>query len=128
MANNNYGLKFPFSSDSEDKTLLDLNSTKKDAIRGKLIHLITTPKGNRLRMPEFGTDIIKYIFSQNDEITWDNIKNEISQQISKYIKNVSLTDIELARDADDDNNIYIILNILYDFGIIKESDEIKIKL
>lgn len=125
MANNKFGLKFPFTADNEDNLFLDLNTSVKDMVRSKIIHLIMTPKGNRLRMPEFGTDLIKYLFSQNDDITWSGIKNEASQSISKYIKNVTLDDIILEQD---EHNTYVSLKILYDLGYVKEADEIKIKI
>ena len=39
-----------------------MNQTDKDAIRADLLHLLLTNKGERLYLPDFGSDLKKYIF------------------------------------------------------------------
>ena len=55
-----YGIKFPFNILSEDKTLLDLNKTKGEQVKSQLMHLLFTQKGQRLRSPDFGTNLLQY--------------------------------------------------------------------
>ena len=38
---------------SEDKTLFDLNKTRAEMIKSQIMHLIFTPKGQRIRKPDF---------------------------------------------------------------------------
>ena len=71
------GIKYPFKNDGVQNFYLDANSTQNDQARSELLHVVFTPKGQRIRMPEFGTDLIKHIFSPNDGVSWDAIKNEI---------------------------------------------------
>ena len=57
------------------------------------MHLLLTRKGERLYMPDFGTDLLKYIFELNDETTRANIKSDINDTVKKYIPNLSINDV-----------------------------------
>ena len=61
-----YGIKYPFTLDNEDGFYVDLNKTISDGVKSQLLHLIFTPKGQKLRDPNFGTDLIKFIFEPKD--------------------------------------------------------------
>ena len=99
-----YGIKYPFSEESELLTFFDLDETKLDGIRSKILHIIFTPKGQRLRHPEFGTDLIKYIFEPNDSITWDAIKEEIRKQISRYLPEVIFNNINILQNPEENDH------------------------
>ena len=62
MAKQFYGITYPFSDDSDLNTLFDMNETRLESIKSMVLHIIFTSKGQRIRQPEFGTDLIKYIF------------------------------------------------------------------
>lgn len=88
-----YGIKFPIKIESK-KTLLDLNETRADEVKSQLIHLIFTPQGQKLRDPLFGTNLIKYLFSEmNDKITWDDVIFEIKDKVSKFVSNCEIQDV-----------------------------------
>lgn len=99
-----YGIKYPFSEESELLTFFDLDETKLDGIRSKILHIIFTPKGQRLRHPEFGTDLIKYIFEPNDSITWDAIKEEIRKQVSRYLPEVIFNNISILQNPEENDH------------------------
>ena len=99
-----YGIKYPFSEESELLTFFDLDETKLDGIRSKILHIIFTPKGQRLRHPEFGTDLIKYIYEPNDSITWDAIKEEIRKQISRYLPEVIFNNISILQNPEENEH------------------------
>lgn len=115
MAKQFYGIKYPFSEESERLTFLDMNETKEDSIRSMLLHIIFTPKGQRLRRPDFGTNLIKYIFESNDSQTWNNIKNEITNQVALYLPQVSFKDIKIMHNTDEENSIYV--QVSYEINI-----------
>ena len=106
-----YGIKYPFQNESENNYYLDLNTTYKEKIRSEIIHIIFTPKGQRYRRPDFGTDLIKYIFEPNDEETWGKIKSEIRGQVQKFLPNVEIEDIQMYTDEEEGNHLYA--NISY---------------
>ena len=102
-----YGIKYPFTSDNEDNVFLDLNNTETDDVKSKVLHIIFTPKGQKIRDPEFGTDLIKYIFSQNDEYSASEIKDEIRSQISKYVPNVEFRNFNVYKEEGNENSIIV---------------------
>lgn len=107
-----YGIKYPFSEESRRMTFLDINETKEDSIRSMFLHILLTPKGQRLRHPNFGTNLINFIFEPNDDTTWDKIKSEIKNQVSFYLPQVNFNDINIIDNEEDKEGIY--LEIDYD--------------
>lgn len=102
-----YGIKYPLSEESETLTFFDMNDNKVDGVRSMLLHLILTPKGQRLRQPNFGTDLIKFIFEPNDDNSWASIKEEIRRQVSLYLPEVVFEDINIQHNLNEENSIYI---------------------
>ena len=99
MAKTNYiNIDFPFR-DSDNGFYFKMNKTDKDAIRADLLHLLLTNKGERLYLPEFGSDLKKYIFEPNDEITHEQIKENLNQTIIRFIPNLLINDISFRNDA-----------------------------
>jgi len=98
MAKTRYiNIDFPFK-DSKKGFYLELNQTDKDAIRADLLHLLLTNKGERLYLPDFGSDLKKYIFEPNDNITHEDIRDNLNQTISKYIPNLIINSINFRND------------------------------
>ena len=106
-----YGIKYPFTSNNEDGVYMDINENKSDSIKSQVLHVIFTPKGQKLRDPDFGTDLIKYIFGPSDEKTFNDIKSEITSQIMKYVPMVEFRDINVY--SDENNEHAIIVTIEY---------------
>lgn len=104
-----YGVKFPFTSNNEDGTFIDLNSNAEERTASEILHVILTPKGTRIRRPDFGTDLMRYVFGLNDNITWSDIRREIDDNVKKFVRGVSIDDIEVIRNEDDDHGIYVVV-------------------
>lgn len=94
-----YGLRYPFTSKDNTGYFVDLDIDSQNGIKSEIMHIIFTPKGQRLRDPEFGTDLIKFIFNPNDNESWGDIKEDIRSAISRSIPNVTLKDIEIIQDG-----------------------------
>lgn len=123
-----FGIKYPFSSDNEDGTFLDVDKTYADGIKSQVLHVIFTPKGQRLRNPDFGTDLIKYIFSQRDSQTLSAIKDEISTQIMKYVPSVQFRDISIYSSEEDNNAIVVMVEYGVKRGNKTEVTTVGVKL
>lgn len=106
-----YNIKFPINILSDDRTLFDLNKSKADKIKSELMFLIFTQKGQRLRMPDFGTNLIQFIFNPNDTQTWEDVKYEIKESVSKYVTDCSLEDIEIYEE-DEGKTLLVALKFL----------------
>jgi phage baseplate assembly protein W len=117
-----YGIKFPFTSNDIDGSFLDLNNSESDRIKSELLHIILTPKGQKLRDPDFGTNIAKFIFDPNDSLTHDAIREEITSQVLKYIPNIEFKDFSVHQKDDMSNEI--ILMIKYGVKINNNETEI----
>lgn len=123
-----YGIKYPFTTDNDDGTYIDLNKTYGEGIQSQVLHVIFTPKGQKLRDPDFGTDLIKYIFSQSDSSTFGSIKGEISSQIAKYVPEVEFRDISIYSGEGDDNGIVVMVEYGVKQGNKTEVTKVAVKL
>ncbi len=95
MADGKYiNINFPFK-DSSKGFFLDLNKDDSAAIKADLMHLILTRKGKRVYLPDFGTNLLKYIFQPNDSATQSEIKEEISQTVKKYLPNLQVDKVNV---------------------------------
>lgn len=123
-----YGIKYPFISDNEDGTYLNLNETYGDGIKSQVLHVIFTPKGQKLRDPEFGTDLIKYIFTPSDNASFNEIKSEITRQITKYVPNVEIRDISIYNSEENDHGIIVMVEYGVRVGVKIEITTVAVKL
>lgn len=123
-----YGIKYPFTTDNDDGTYIDLNKTYGEGIQSQVLHVIFTPKGQKLRDPDFGTDLVKYIFSQSDSSTFGSIKGEISTQIAKYVPEVEFRDISIYNSEGDDNGIIVMVEYGVKQGNKTEVTKVAVKL
>ena len=91
-------IDFPFK-DSPEGFYFNLNATDADAIRADLLHLLLTNKGERLYLPDFGSDLKKYIFEPNDGVTHSEIKDNLNETIKRYMPNLIINDITFKKDS-----------------------------
>lgn len=102
-----FGIKYPFTSDDFQHFYVDANNTVKDKVKSQLMHIVFTPKGQRIRNPEFGTDLIKYIFEQSDDVTWESVKTEVSESVKRWTDNISLNNIQIVKNEEDESEIFV---------------------
>lgn len=98
MAVQFYNIRFPFTAKDKYGYFVDLDSDSQKAMKSDIMHVIFTPKGQRVRDPEFGTNLIKFIFNPNDNESWSDVKNDIKDAVSRFVPNVKLSDIEIYED------------------------------
>ena len=118
-----FGIKYPFTHDYFQNFFVDANITEKDKVRSQIMHVIFTPKGQRIRNPEFGTDLIKYIFSPSDSESWEGVKNEIVSSVQRYVPNVTLNDVRVVQSDDERAEIFVRMDYSVKEGnrIVKDS-------
>ena len=123
-----FGIKYPFRSDGFEHYYLDTNDDLKDKVRSQLMHIVFTPKGQRLRLPNFGTDLIKYIFENNDNVSWEAIKNEVSESVRLWANNIVLNDIQVVKNENDESEIYVRLDYSVSYGNSVTKDSIVVQI
>jgi hypothetical protein len=112
-------IDFPFKN-SPKGFFLNLNSDEQRAIKADLMHLLLTRKGQRLYNPDFGTNLLQYIFEPNDTTTLTDIKTEVINSVKKYLPKLNVKDITVTPNED---NEYV-ATIRLDYTITDDAFEI----
>ena len=105
-----YGIRFPINVDHDLRKLFDLNFSINEKVQSEIMHVIFTPKGQRLRNPDFGTNLIQFIFNPSDTQTWGDIVFEIKECVRKWVHNCTVNDVEL---TEVDNGYGLAVKIIY---------------
>jgi phage baseplate assembly protein W len=81
-----------------------MNKNSYDAIKSDLLHLLLTTPGDRLYLPDFGTNLKQFLFEPNDNQVRDDIRNEVQNAVSKYIPNLTITTLTVDRPDSSEYN------------------------
>ena len=127
-ATQKYGIKYPFSNDNTENIYMDVNENYVEGIKSQVLHVIFTPKGQMIRNPEFGTDLINYIYGPNDSETFNNIKTEISTQINRYVPAVIFKDLNVYQNEENDNEIIVTITYSVKIGNKTEETTVAVKI
>lgn len=90
----NINIKFPLSDDSQTNTYFKVNKVSKDAFTSNLLLLFLTEKGERWYQPDFGTNLLRYVFEPNDNITSNEVVKDLRTSVSKYIPNLNIDNVD----------------------------------
>jgi len=120
-------IQFPFA-DSEKGFFLEMNKIDKKAIKSNLMHLLLTTKGERLYMPDFGTNLRKYLFEPNIETVSSDIRAEIQTAINKYIPNLKIDNLQVTTNEDNEHAVFVKLEYTVTNDTFQESDFVLIQL
>ena len=101
MASRYININYPFK-DSKKGFFLDLTEDDNSAIKADLLHLLLTRKGQRLYNPDFGTDLLRYIFEPEDYLTLTDIKNEVTTSVNRYLPNLAINDLTVEQSTEND--------------------------
>ena len=128
MLTKKFGITYPFSSNNDEEVFLDLDKNMTDRVKSEVLHVLFTPKGQRLRNPDFGTDLIKYIFSPSDDMTFESLKKSLTEDIGKYVNGVLFNDISFSKDENDEHSMIIIVKYSIKKGNKLESTSVGVKI
>lgn len=109
-------ISFPLSDDTEKNFLFKRTKTTMDAIKSNLMLLIMTPKGSRYFMRDYGTNVIKYIFEPNDEITQTDVIDEIKNSVRKYMPKITINNVVFPDTIENKENNRLELNIYFTYN------------
>ena len=99
-----YNISFPFTDDVTTNTFFATTKVSKNAYASNLLFLVLTQKGERYYNPNFGTNLLKYIFEQNDYLSALDVENEIKETVAKYIPSLTIEEVEFNWNYDDEGN------------------------
>ena len=128
MANGKYiNINYPFK-DSHKVFFIDMNSEENQAIKADLLHLILTTKGQRLYKPEFGTNLLKFIFEPHDGLTLNGIKEEITNTVKMYLPQLQLNEIKVEESPDSEHAAIVTIAYTITDSVFSTSDLVIIKI
>jgi phage baseplate assembly protein W len=100
-----------------------LKKTNEEAIAASISNLLQTSNYERLFNPSLGCNLKRYLFEPVDDITTNNIREEIVRTIVNFERRVDLLDVQV--EPFPDENMY---NVSIKFFIKNDPDPITITL
>lgn len=114
-----FNIKFPLYDDKIKNGYVETNTVTKDGLSSNLLLLLVTKKGERLYQPDYGTNLIKYLFEPSDSITEQDIESEIKETVKLYMPELTITGLKFFTGHDDqgnkigDNEISVVVDFTY---------------
>jgi hypothetical protein len=70
-------------------------------VRESIRLLLLTAQGERLRRPDYGAGLERFLFEPNTTTTWRAIEEVIRRQLAKWEPRVQVESVQVAADPDD---------------------------
>ncbi len=110
------GLSFPLTNSQYGYFYAETELIKQ--AKANLINLILTVKGERPFQPEFGTNIIDYIFDVYDSEYDEDIRQEIFDAVAIWLPYINIEAVNISPSNTEPH----VLNIEIVFSLIDEND------
>ena len=120
-------IAFPFRQ-SDRGDFVKLNASDKQAIKADLMHLVLTRKGERLYLPDFGTDLLRYIFEQNDSSTHSDIKIHLNDVIKRYMPNLQVNEVDVQISENSEYRAVVKIDYTVTDGVFSDTDFVIIQI
>jgi phage baseplate assembly protein W len=115
------GIALPFNAGG----VFPKTYSTKEQIKSNLINLLLTYKGERVLNPQFGADLPRLLFEPISDNTFYKIENQILTNVGIYIPEITIINIEINPDTDNNS---ILIKIDYKLNISGQQDNIIIEL
>jgi phage baseplate assembly protein W len=120
-------ITFPFKN-NDLGYYLGMNEIDSQAIKSDLMHLLLTRKGERLYMPDFGTNLLRFIFTENTPKNITDLKTEIRDTVKKFIPNLTINDVIIETSELSDFAATVKIDYSITSGVFSENEIITINL
>ena len=127
-------IKFPLEDDNEKNGLFELNDVTKDALTSNLVLLLLTNKGERYYQPDYGTNLLRYVFEPKDGFTIADIEEEVRSTVKSFIPQLTIKTIDFNQDENDlgdgigKNELNIIVRFVFQEDTFSEEGELTLTL
>lgn len=68
-----------------------------DILKASIVYIVLTQKGERVMLPEFGSDVHKMVFDQNDSTLASSLEREIREAVARWDPRIELVDVEVTQ-------------------------------
>ena len=72
--------------------------------------------------------MVKFIFEPNDKITWESVKNEVTESVKRWATNISLNDIQIVKNEENESEIYVRLDYSVSEGNKVTNDSVVVQV
>ena len=107
------GFGFPLNGDA---VFVPTYNTR-DQIKANMVNYLLTNKGERVFKPRFGADLRNLLFENILDITTEDLKNTIQNELSVYFPNVEVKEIQFNNQPNDNTINFTITYQIVNFGI-----------
>ncbi len=114
--------KFPLTIAFEGD--FSLNQNVKEMVKQNFKNLLLTVPGERIMIPDFGAGIQRFLFEQKGVGTFESMSAIISEQISKYMPYIQVTNLDIT--GNDTTEELVTIKISYFIKPLSETDLIEI--
>ena len=88
----------------------------RDQIKANLVNYLLTNRGERVFRPSFGADLRNMLFENISDITTDDLKNTIQNDITQFFPNVEIKEIEFNNKPDENIVNFTLTYQIVNFG------------
>lgn len=127
---NSYNITFPFKDDNVTNGFIKMNQVSKDSYSSNLLLLLLTQKGERYYESDYGTNLLKYIFEPNDDLTADQVEEEIRNTVALYMPELTINSVTFNWGENEDGNpisdnqLNVNIKFTYQEGALNEEGNI----
>lgn len=127
-----YNINFPLNDDFSTNTYFLMTQVTKNSFNSDLLLLLLTKKNERYYEPDYGTNLLKFIFEPNDNITATDVEQEIRDTVSKYIPALKINKINFNWNVDDtgaaisENELNVNVQFTYTEDAFTEAGELEL--
>lgn len=123
-----YGFAYPFGQNTNKGYFSRQSGVT--LVRNNLMQLLNTVKGERVMLPDYGTNLINYLFEPLDEETFTGIRNSIVEAIGKYAPGVTILKLSIypASTLTYDGVQGLKISLLVQLEELNETTEIQVTL
>ena len=105
-----------------------LNQTLEEIVSQNFKMLLLTNPGERMMDPSFGVGLRKSLFEQHTEVTLDNIRDNINDQVKKYMPFLNVDDIDFGDAELDSTSNTLDLKIRYRILPLESVDNLELTI
>ena len=90
-------------------------------VKSQLMHVLFTPIGQRIRQPNFGTNLIQFLFNPNENETFSDVMITLKETVKRWVPDCSLENIIM---TETDNGLG--LNALIRYTVTEEDGSVSL--
>ena len=121
-----HNIQFPFRDDTEKNTLISSTKISKEALSSNLMLLLLTRKGERYYDPNYGTNLLKFLFDPNDSILESEIAEDLRRTVSRYMPNLTIDNLSFNKESDDEHRINVLILFTYNEDGFTEQGQLEL--